>query len=143
MAKLFFLGWIFVLGAFAQNPQSITWKDLSQVQFSKKLNKQLGEVFMYPTFDKKIANLNGKEVVIKGYMIPMDPAAGLFVVSANPMASCFFCGASGLESLIELDFKKKGQRFKTDEVKSIKGIFRTNDSDVEHLIYLIEQAEVL
>jgi hypothetical protein len=59
------------------------------------------------------------------------------------MASCFFCGASGPESLIDLNFKKKGLHFNSDDVRTIKGIFKINWSDTDNLNYSMEQVELV
>jgi hypothetical protein len=59
------------------------------------------------------------------------------------MASCFFCSASGPESLMEITFKEKGKLFNSDDVLTIKGIFKINWSDINNLNYKIEEAEVV
>ncbi|WP_200942790.1 hypothetical protein [Dyadobacter sp. Leaf189] len=59
------------------------------------------------------------------------------------MASCFFCGGAGPESIIELQFKNKKQKFKTDAVKFVKGKLLLNPTDVEHLNYILTEAEVV
>lgn len=141
--KILIISVFFAFGFVVEEPMKLTWKFLTQVKFNKKLNIEVGEYFLYPTFGKNVLVLNGRQVSIKGYMIPIDVKSGLYVISANPMASCFFCGASGPESLIELNFKKKGLHFNTDDVRTIKGIFKTNEADIDHLNYIIDQAEVV
>jgi hypothetical protein len=59
------------------------------------------------------------------------------------MASYFFWGGSGPESLIELNFKEKGKLFNSDDVRTIKGIFKINWSDIKNLNSKIEEAEVV
>lgn len=122
---------------------AITWETLTDITYTRKFNKQEEMYFMYPTFGNKVKSLAGKEVSIKGYMIPIDETGEFYVISAKPMAQCFFCGGSGPESLIELDFKKKNRRFKTDEIRTVKGILKLNPDDVEHLNYILTAVEVV
>lgn len=130
-----------------ENPKTaaipITWKTLTDITYTRKFNQKEEMYFMYPTFGSKVAGLEGKTVAIKGYMIPVDETGEFYVISAKPMAECFFCGGSGPESLIELDFKKKGRRFKTDEIRTVKGVLKLNPDDVEHLNYILTSVEVV
>ncbi|MNL80290.1 hypothetical protein D3C87_2071030 [compost metagenome] len=59
------------------------------------------------------------------------------------MAACFFCGGAGPESIIELQFRKKKQRFRTDEVLTVRGKLALNANDVDHLNYILKDAEVI
>ena len=99
--------------------------------------------FLYPTFGQSVKQLEGKEVKIKGYLIPVDEEQNIYVISAQPMAMCFFCGGAGPESIMELQLKNKKQRFKTDEVRTIKGKLALNPTDIEHLNYILKNAEVV
>lgn len=125
------------------NPVRITWKSLSDVQFTRKLNKEVSMYFLYPSFGQSVKALQGKVIQIKGYIIPVDENENIYVVSSQPMAACFFCGGAGPESIMELQFKNKKQRFKTDEQRTVKGILQLNPSDVEHLNYILKNAEVV
>jgi len=127
----------------ATGPLLINWKKLSDVEFTRKLNKEVSMYFLYPTFGPSVKALQGKEIQIKGYIIPVDENENIYVVSAQPMAMCFFCGGSGPESIMELQFKNKKQRFKTDEVRTVKGILKLNPIDIEHLNYILKNAEVV
>lgn len=127
----------------ATSPLLINWKKLSDVEFARKLNKEVNMYFLYPTFGPTVKALQGKEIQIKGYIIPVDENENVYVVSAQPMAMCFFCGGSGPESIMELQFKNKKLRFKTDEVRTVKGILQLNPSDIEHLNYILKNAEVV
>ncbi len=99
--------------------------------------------FLYPTFGQTVRNLQNKEVQIKGYMIPVDETENIYVLSSQPMAACFFCGGAGPESIIELQFKNRRRKFKTDEVRSVRGMLQLNNNDIEHLNYILKNAEVV
>lgn len=131
------------LSAAATGPLVINWKKLADVEFTRKLNKDVSMYFLYPTFGPTVKALQGKEIQIKGYIIPVDENENVYVVSAQPMAMCFFCGGSGPESIMELQFKNKKRRFKTDEVRTVKGILQLNPADIDHLNYILKNAEVV
>lgn len=121
--------------------KNITWSDLKDVRFKKRLNIDVGMFFLYPTFGPKVTALDGQEIMIKGYTIPID-TEGTFVVSQYPMAMCFFCGKAGSESMMQLKFNRK-QRFKTDEIHSFKGKLRLNPDNVNELNYILEEVTLI
>ncbi len=90
--------------------RTIDWKLLSKVEWSEKYSKEHDEMFYYPKFGKEVLAMNGQLVQIKGYVIPVDVETGYFVLSANPFASCFFCGQAGPESILELQLKEGGKK---------------------------------
>ncbi|MBK9933311.1 MAG: hypothetical protein IPP05_04030 [Cytophagaceae bacterium] len=58
------------------------------------------------------------------------------------MASCFFCGGSGPESIVQLNFSKKN-RFNTDQVITVKGKLRLNADNVDDLNYILDDASLV
>jgi hypothetical protein len=128
---------------FRAEPLQISWKRLADVQFTRKLNKELSMYFLYPTFGLSVIALQGKDISIRGYMIAVDENDNVYVISAKPMAACFFCGGAGPESIMELQFRKKKQRFRTDEVLTVRGKLVLNANDVDHLNYILKDAEVI
>ncbi|MBO9615865.1 MAG: DUF3299 domain-containing protein [Dyadobacter sp.] len=128
---------------FSAEPITINWKRLTDVRFTRKLNRELSMYFLYPTFGPSVNALQGKEISIRGYMIPVDENDHIYVISAKPMAACFFCGGAGPESIIELQFRKKKQRFRTDEVLTVRGRLILNADNVDHLNYILKDAEVI
>ncbi len=126
----------------ANPPVKITWENLRDVTFKKKWNKEEGMFILEPLFGTKVTSLKGQEVTLTGYMIPVDVDANYYVLSANPFASCFFCGQAGPESVVSVKFKKTSKRFNTDDRVTINGIFNLNTDDINELNYIIEKAEV-
>jgi len=60
------------------------------------------------------------------------------------MASCFFCGGSGPETVAELRLHPKSiRRYATDEILSFKGTLMLNEKNSESLNYVILNAERL
>lgn len=118
----------------------ITWQDLADVKFAPKLNKDIGEYFLYPTFGKKVLALDNKVVELKGYMIPLSVEDNVLIISSKPMAECFFCGGSGPESVVQVKLKKP-IKFKTDQTATIRGQLRLNPDNIEELNYILINAE--
>lgn len=122
----------------------ITWEDLTQVTFTKSFDATLGIELLQATYAQRIKDLNGKQIMIKGYIIPLDPLGTQYVISRNPMATCFFCGGSGPETVAELRLHPKSlRRYVTDEVHTFKGTLKINEVNDKSLHYVIEMAERL
>lgn len=119
------------------SPSLITWEDLKDVKFKRKFFEKEDMYFLYPTFGSQVKKLNGTNIQIKGYMIPVDPEDKVYVLSAKPMAACFFCGGAGAETIIQLNLKTK-KKFKTDEVWTVQGKFRLNADNLEECNYVLD-----
>lgn len=118
---------------------TINWNLLGKIDYVKKPNKIYGEV-MFPVINPKLKAMQGKPIVIKGFIIPIDDKN--YAISKNVFAACFFCGKSGPETIMGIKFKGALPRLKTDQYVTLTGIFRYNDSDVEDWIYHIENAVI-
>jgi hypothetical protein len=119
----------------------VDWPFLAKVEWNEKYFEAYDETVWYPNFSKEITALNGKLIEIKGYVIPVDVESGYYVLSANPFASCFFCGNAGPESVMELQFAPSMKNvFKTDEVATFKGKLKLNWDDLEHCNYILQNA---
>lgn len=121
----------------------ITWNQLADVGYVSKYNKQFDTEILYPVFGNNVKKLAGQEWLISGYMIPLDIESGLYALSKNTYAACFFCGAAGVESVISLKFKTKPRRYKTDEYCYMKGKLELNDKNVNDFIYIFRNTEEL
>lgn len=136
-------GIFFLLGTLACLAQKeITWGDLAKVDYTEKFFSDFGEYFLYPKFGPEVKALEGKKVSIVGYYLDIDPTGTLFILSKNPMASCFFCGVGGPETAIELQFNAK-PKFRTDDIVMVTGTLKLNADDVEHFNYILEDCDAL
>lgn len=133
-----FIGMFIPSSATAQ--MSIDWPLLSNVSYEYIQN--LDQNFWYgkATFGEEVLALDGKEVSIKGYIIPADVGGGNYYLSAYPFSTCFFCGGAGQESVMELRLKKKKERFAPDEFVTLTGTLQLNDRELE-LNYILENAK--
>ncbi len=124
--------------------QLLSWEQLTDVVFTKKFSPELGIELLEASFGESVKALEGKEIIIKGYIIPLDPLGTQYVISRNPMASCFFCGGSGPETVAELRLHPNSfRRYVTDEVLSFKGTLLLNEKNSESLNYVILNAQRL
>jgi len=118
---------------------TLTWSLLGKIDYLKKPDKVYGEI-MFPVINPKLKSLQGKQVTISGFIIPIDNKN--YAISKNVFAACFFCGKSGPETLMGIKFKGELPKLKTDQFVTLKGTFRYNDNDVEDWIYHIENAVI-
>lgn len=128
------------LTLFAQD-KFATWKTLEDVTYEKEMD-EYGEIFV-PKFGDKVKKLEGKEVTLTGYIIPFE---GMFkpdhiIISSLPIASCFFCGTGGPETVAEVYL---GEPVKyTAKLVQVKGKLQLNDSDTNQLMYILQDAEMI
>lgn len=146
LTKYFIFGILFIgFSSFkvSDEPTKITWELLRDVTFKKKWSAEESMFILYPTFGPKVTALKNKEVELTGYMIPVDVDANMYVLSANPYSSCFFCGQAGPESVVQVKFKKVTKRYNTDDRVTVKGTFITNADDINEMNYILTNAEVV
>lgn len=135
---------ISVLSSFkaAAPPVKLTWETLRDVTFKKKWFPEESIYMLHPTFGSGVQKLKGQQVLITGYVLPIDLDANLYVLSAFPFSACFFCGGAGPESVMTLSFKKKSRKFKTDERLTFVGTLKLNADDIYQMNYILENAEI-
>ena len=124
----------------------VSWNTFAQVTFHREYSETFGfEVNVKPPeFSKELMALNGKEIKVKGYVIPVDVELGMYMVSANPFANCFFCGNAGPETVVELFPRGKFPRFATDQMVTFTGILQINtQGEMNAVPYQLFQAEVV
>ncbi len=128
----------------AQNQAKIIdWKLLAKVDFVDQYFQEYEAWYLVPDFSDEVKALDGKQVLIKGYIIPLDVEGGLYALSAYPFSACFFCGGAGPESVMSLKFKDKPKRFDTDDFLNFTGKLKLNSDNVEDFNYILENCEVV
>jgi len=124
-----------------KEPVELTWKALTDVEFNDVFIEELDTYYWKPTFGETIRAMEGKEVFITGYMLPVDIDEDYYVLSRYAFANCFFCGGAGPESIIDLRFKKSNRKYKTDERLTFKGVLKLNATDIYSMNYILLDAE--
>lgn len=114
------------VGSLAQ--QKVSWDTFAKVTMTREFDQNLGfEVNTAPpVFSPTVLALDGQNVLVKGYVIPVDIDLNLYMVSANPFANCFFCGNAGPETVVELFPAGRFRHFGTDEVVTFEGTLNIN-----------------
>ncbi|BDS12447.1 hypothetical protein [Aureispira anguillae] len=122
------------------------WEDLLNLKFSIRFDETVDDVIFEPKFSKKIRSYENKIIEVEGFIIPHDVAADAmadleddgqkFMFSAFPLASCFFCGGAGAESVMEA-FPKNPIEYTERKIK-IRGRLVFNEEDFLKLPYLLK-----
>lgn len=127
------------ISPFAAAQEQLTWEDFADMTFEPEYNEKYDVHFLMPKFGERIKSYRGKQVSIRGYFLDITGGGEMFLVSQNPMASCFFCGAAGPESVVEVNFEER-PAFKTDQIITVTGVLELNRNDVSHCNYILNEA---
>lgn len=119
------------------------WKTLAKISYKKEYDELMGFKIDKPVFSETVRLLEGKELTIKGYIIPTDgyKSHKEFVFSAFPYSMCFFCGGAGPETVMEVE-AVEGIKYSADAV-TIKGILKLNDKDINRLMYKLVNVKLV
>lgn len=119
----------------------LNWPDLADVTFSEKFSNSFGIKYYQANFGDDLKAMEGEEVMIMGYLIPLDALGETYALSKNPYSACFFCGAAGPETVVELRIKAEFiQRYQTDERRAFKGRLQLYESSLEQFNYVLLDA---
>ncbi|KAB2814454.1 hypothetical protein [Phaeocystidibacter luteus] len=77
--------------------------------------------FVNPEYPEALKAWDGKEVLIIGYIVPVDVQLKTYVLSQFPLQQCFFCGNAGPETVIQLFFDSSPPHLLTDQYVILKG----------------------
>jgi len=124
-------------------PQPDGWDLLSTVEIIMGYDEFMGAEIEKPKFSEQLKLREGKELTLEGYIIPLQQEGDqdYFVLSRFPYQSCFFCGAAGPETVVEV-YSEHKFRF-TDERVRVMGKLRLNEDNPLHLFYILEDCEVI
>jgi len=125
---------------FAAKKDTITWLILNELEYKEAPHEVYGTVYL-PTFSKAIKKLANKQVIIRGYLVPVDKTT--WALSKNTYAACFFCGKAGPETVIGLTFKGDPGKLKMDANALVTGKFILNGTDVDDWMYSLVDVEII
>ncbi len=116
------------------------WKTLAKITFKKEYDELMGFKVDVPVFSKDVEKLDGTEITVKGYVIPVEgyKSHTEFVFSAFPYNMCFFCGGAGPETVMEV-IAAEPVKFSTEAIQ-LKGKLHLNSKDINKLIYSLSDA---
>lgn len=118
------------------------WNLLSSVEIVSGYDEFMGGEIDKPIFSYELLAREGKEMSLEGFIIPIEQGSeqDYFVLSRYPYQSCFFCGAAGPETVVEV-YAKGEFRFTDDRVR-VTGMMRLNKDNPLHLFYILENCKV-
>ncbi len=116
-------------------PKENVWKTLSKITYIKEYNEIMGFKIDKPVFSEDIKALEGKEVTVKGYIIPVEgyKSHKEFIFSAFPYNMCFFCGGAGPETVMEVEALEP-IKYSAESV-TIIGKLNLNADDINRLMF--------
>ena len=119
------------------------WQILDDVKFETRYVEEVDGEYFFPVVNEDLKKMIGETVVIKGYYIPVEMDGNAIIISKYPYTSCFFCGGAGPESVAAVKVNGRIGEYYLDELITVRGQFAVNDSDVDMLNFIIEDAKIL
>ena len=134
IATLLIFSFLGPLQLTSQTNESV-WKTLGKISYKKEYDELMGFKIDKPVFSEEVKKLNGKEITVKGYIIPVEgyKSHTEFIFSAFPYSMCFFCGGAGPETVMEVE-AKEAIKYSAESI-TIKGTLSLNDKDINRLMY--------
>lgn len=114
------------------------------VMMKKQFDEDLGIDVEMPLFGKKVKELNGQEVTVRGYVLPLNVSKDqkYFILSAVPYNQCFFCGGAGPESVMEVFSTVPVEM--TQKPVTIRGTLRVNlQPSIGQVLYTLKNAQLV
>lgn len=128
---------------FAQG--SPMWKTLGMIEKVSTYDESMGMQIDDITVGMVPKAYQGKEIEIDGYIIPLTGKVSQnhFMLSLYPANMCFFCGAAGPETAMQVFMANdKKVKFSDNKIK-VKGVLRINEQSSNGLLYTLEDAVLL
>ena len=94
-----------------------------------------------PQFPSWLDKYQNQEIVIQGYLVPVDVEGKQYALSRYAFSSCFFCGNAEPNTVVELVFKERPDNLITDQFVVVKGILMFNSNDPFRLFFILQQVE--
>ncbi len=136
--------WLSILFTLLSPQQIAGWETFAEVEFEIRYIEELGYDVEYPIFNPEIMKKDGDIIELSGHYLPLDYGRQKIIISKLPFASCFFCGGGvGQETIAEIQFAEEPRRFIPDEILTIRGRLKLNQSDYDHMVFILEEAEIV
>jgi len=118
------------------------WQVLAEVGFQTRKDAS-GAIIETPVFSKHLKGFNGKKIRLKGFIIPVNEVGDQdkFMLSSLPFNVCYFCGAAGPETVIEVE-SEESVHFNSKAIW-VEGFLQLNDTDPDHHMYVLRSAQLI
>lgn len=119
------------------------WELLATTSVRKGTDPFFNEEIELPEFSEELLKKEGQSITLEGFIIPLQQATDqdFFILSRFPYQSCFFCGAAGPETVVEV-FSDRSFRY-TDERVRVRGTLYLNPDDPLRLFFIMKDCEVV
>ena len=122
------------------------WDDLADFTMKNKFDPETQNFTRIPKFGKNLVKLDGEKVYLQGYIIPANLTKGRMTLSKFSYSACYFCGAAGPETVIEI-VAKNPIIYRMDKPIILEGTLKINrttedgrEYDPFRLLYILEDA---
>lgn len=130
-AKLLFTGCIVFLFQLGWAQKQLDWTLFEKSSYTFRANGTP----VLESIPAELNQLDGKEILLSGYLVPIDYSKNLYALSRFPQASCFFCGQAGPETVAELIFSSQPPRLVVDQFVLVRGVLKINRKDSNRLFF--------
>ncbi|MEL6253791.1 MAG: hypothetical protein AAFR87_17415 [Bacteroidota bacterium] len=133
---------LFILGL--TTLQLIGWSKFEGTSFRWEYVEAEGAEIQLPTFPAKVTSIEGLEMELSGFFLPLEMGSNNIVISKMPYSSCFFCGGDvGAETVAEIQFIRTPPHFSLDQIVHVKGRLKLNERDLDHLTFILTDAVLI
>ncbi|MEY2971131.1 MAG: hypothetical protein RLZZ599_1504 [Bacteroidota bacterium] len=130
-----------MMGTAVAAQERLLWSELESISFEEVYDEPTATWVQVPQWTEEQRKLwSGSYVLVTGYAIVLDPVDQVYALSAFPFSSCFFCGAAGPESVMEILFESP-QKLLTDDVVTVIGQIKLNTTP-ENLPFTLVNARL-
>jgi len=142
-SSVFFLFLWMLVGVHLQAQTILTWDDLADVTWEESYDEATAMTNLTGVFGEHLKSFDGKEVIISGYVIPLDAMGLSYALSRTSFAACFFCGQAGPETVMDLNVRPKSvpSYRQKDTLIKFKGILVLKESNETGLNYTLDLAK--
>lgn len=121
------------------------WETLAMVHLESKFDDMTAMIIKTATPKEEAMLLDGTVIEVRGYMIALDVKAekSEFLFSRYTQNMCFFCGAAGPETAMQVYMKGNKKVKHSSEKIALRGKLKIQSGDPSGLIYILEESELI
>lgn len=139
-----FLSWVLSLFfiSITSAQTNLSWEDLAEVTWQESYDEETGITNLRGIYSEHLRSFEGQEVIIEGYVIPLDAIGLSYALSRSSFAACFFCGQAGPETVLDLNVRPKSipSYRQKDQLIKFKGVIVLKESNDTGFHYTLDQA---
>jgi len=121
----------------------IDWELLATAEFNEVYFEDENAKFWIPEFSEDLKLMDGQNIAITGYLLPLEPEENFYVLSAKPNSACFFCGNAGPETVMKLKVRKTSADLYMDNLLTFCGQFSLNRENLYEMNFILDDAQII